>query len=193
MNRLVIVPDEKFEPLASTLKGRLSAVAGELKSEHFAGLMNELCRRVLLGFVRNRSDQELLLWGCSDGPFRVAWTSLPPESEVLNIVTAARDAGLPARVRESGQPATQTAGELQAGAWTNLEERRGRALDSMVASPVFVFDKCPAVLSLASYRTGGEPRIPSHADLVDLTETASLLARLIEDRLVRACLGLEML
>jgi len=193
MNRLVIVPDEKLEPLAQILKARLSAVADEVKSEHFAGLMSDQCRRVLLGFVRYRKEQELLLWGCSDGAFRVAWTSLPPESEVLNIVTATLDEGLPARVRASGQPAMQTADELQASAWTNLEERRGRALESLVASPLFLFDKCVAVLSLARYRTEDEPLAPPQTDLAELAEMTQLLARLLEDRLVRSCLGLESL
>lgn len=193
MHRLVIVPDEQLEPLARALRSQLSALADELKSEHFAGLLSEPCRRILLAVVRNRPTQELLLWGLSDAMFRVAWTSLPPESEVLNIVTAARNEGLPARVRASGLSAMQTADELQAGAWTNLEERRGRVLESLTASPVFLFDKCAAVLSLAKYRTDESPVMPSQTDLAEVAEKASLLGRLLEDRLIRACLGMESL
>lgn len=193
MNRLVIVPDEQLEPLARTLKSQLSGLVDELRSEHFAGLLDESCRRILQGLVRNRKAHEVLLWGPSDAVFRVAWTSLPPESEVLNIVTAARNEGLPARVRASGRSAMQAADELQAGAWTNLEERRGQVLESLAASPVFLFDKCAAVLSLAKYRTDESPVMPSQTDLAELAETASLLGRLLEDRLMRACLGMESL
>jgi hypothetical protein len=193
MNRLVIVPDERLEPLVHILKGRVAAVASEVKSEHFGSLMTEQCRRTLLGFVRNRKEQELLLWGCSDGVFRVAWTSLSPQSEVLNIVTAARDGGLPARVCASASAFTQTADELQAATWTNLEERRGRALQNLAASPVILFHKCAAVLSLASYRSEEGPQLSPETDLSDLLEISWLLARLLEDRLLRSCLGMESL
>jgi hypothetical protein len=193
MERLVIVPDEKFEALVLSLKSRLPPIVDEVRAENLASLMGERSRRVLLGIADAGQGQELLLWARSDRAYVVAWTSLPPESEVVGTATADPVAGLINRLFASGRSDVESREDLQATTWTNLQEKRGRALHSMAASPVILFGKCAAAVSLAQYQTEQIVKTLDQSDVVRVAEVASLLARLLEDRLLRAALGIESL
>jgi hypothetical protein len=193
MERLVIAPDEKLEPLVLSLKARLPAIADEVRAENLASLMGERSRHVLLGIADAGQQQELLLWARSHRAYAVVWSSLPPESEVVDTVTGDQASGFISRVFASARSDVETSEDLQAATWTNLEEKRGRALDSMAASPVILFGKCTAALSLAQYQAQGGVKTLDQSDLVPVAEAASLLARLLEDRLLRAALGIESL
>lgn len=193
MERLVIVPDEKLEPLAISLRARLPAIADEARAENLASLMGERSRRFLLGIVDTGEQQELLLWGRSERGYVVVWTSLRPESEVVGTVTADQASGFISRIFASGRSDVESGEDLQAATWTNLEEKRGRLLHSMAASPVILFGKCAAAVALAQYQVEGDVKTLDQSDAVRVAEAASLLARLLEDRLLRAALGIESL
>ena len=139
MNRLLIIPDEKFEPLVLSLNPVTPAIADEVQAENLASLMGERSRRVLLGIADAEKQQELLLWARSDRGYAVVWTSLPPESEVIGTAMADQDTGFINRVFSSGRSDVETGEHLQAALWTNLQQKRGRVLYSMAASPVSLF------------------------------------------------------
>jgi hypothetical protein len=191
MERLVIVPDEQVDRFA--LQARLRAIAGEVKAENLAYLMGEQSARVLLNGMHATEKQEVLVWGRSDRSFLVSWTSLTPLEEVAGVLASDHEEGLVSQVFESGQTVVQNADELRGATWTNLTEIRGRAIGSMAGAPVSLFGRPTAVLTLVGYREGDAPGYLSFEDAARLTRVASLLARLLEDRLIRAALGLETL
>jgi hypothetical protein len=92
----------------------------------------------------------------------------------------------------SGQSAVQSGAELQAGTWCNVEDRRGRAIHRIDASPVFLFGRCVAVATRVIY-VGGAAPLPNDHHTVEVAAAASTVSRLMEDRLIRSCLGIEAL
>ena len=183
MERLVIVPDEKLEPLVLSLKARLHAIAEEVTPENFAALAGEQLLGFLNGGMEGVEDHELLVWLPSGRALVVAWTTLDPKEEVVGAATAGFESGLLARVFASGNSERQQAADLEADTWTNLEDRRDRRLSSLAGSPIHLFGKCAGVLARAGYGNGCEDH--------PVAETAALLGRLVEDRIIRAVLGLE--
>ena len=177
---MVIVPDERWEALALSLRARLPAIVDELSPENFAAAAGGQA----LGFLEGRmgEGEELLVWLPAGRALVAGWTTLEPREEVAGTATASREEGLLARVFASGMSERGEGAELEAGAWTNLQERRGRRLAWLAASPVHVFGKVAGVLARAEYG-GGEGSIPA--------EEAALLGRLVEDRILRAALGWE--
>jgi hypothetical protein len=191
MERLVIVPDEQVDRFA--LQARLRAIAGEVKAENLAYLMGEQSARVVLNGMHPSERQEVLVWGRSERSFLAAWTSLTPLEEVAGALASDNEEGLVSQVFESSQTVVQNDDELRGATWTNLTEIRGRAIRSMAGSPVTLFGRPTAVLTLVEYREGDTPGSLTFDDAARLTRVALLLARLLEDRLIRAALGLETL
>lgn len=181
MNRLVIIPDEAHEALGSALKPRLAGIAREINAHNLANVMGS---HALRSFHSSAEDPqtELLLWAADGKDFVVALSTRFPKEEIEARARADAHEGMIARVMTSGRSETAAADDLEASDWTNLESLRGLRIGSMASSPVFLFENRTLVLSRVCY--GREPaETPA--------EQASLIGRLIEDRLIRATLGLE--
>jgi hypothetical protein len=186
MKRLVIVPDESHEALAAVLKSRLAGIVRELDAENLVDAMGIHAPAVLVRSADGMAGVEWVLWAGGGGDFAVAWTSAEPVDEVVGRVRADAGEGLVARVFASWRSELEMRDELQAGDWTNFERLRGRGIGAMAGSPVVVFGVCVAVLSVVvfvDFEGDGVVRPPA--------ETASLLGRLVEDRLLRATLGMD--
>jgi hypothetical protein len=191
MSRLLIIPDKKFEGLTSDLKTRLSAIAKEIRWEHLIDLFGAE-GTLLLGTVHDPDDsREIQIWGKSPAGFVIVWTSKGKSDAAVGVVTAELGRGLINQVFESARPEIKTGDYLNASDWTNLEKKRGAKLFSMAAHPVTIFGRCIAILSVSRF---GEPSAAQSGDQADAKvagSATSLLERLIEDRLIRSCLGLE--
>lgn len=184
MNRLVIIPDEAHEALGSSLKPRLAGIAREITAHNLAHIMGSHALRCFNSSAEDQ-ESELLLWAAEGKGFVVALATRPPREEIEGRARADAHEGMIARVMTSGRAEVATASDLEASDWTNLESLRGMRIEAMASSPVFLFENHALVLSRVRYG-GGESAKPSTP-----AETASLLGRLIEDRLIRATLGLE--
>jgi hypothetical protein len=184
MNRLVIIPDDAHEALGLSLKTRLVSIAREINAHNLAQVMGS---HALRSFASAADDvnSELVLWAAGGKDFVVALTTRLPKEQIENCARADAHEGMIARVIGSGRSESATAADLEAADWTNLETLRGIKIESMASSPLFLFENCTLVLSRISYeKTLSSPlRAPA--------ELAALLGRLIEDRLIRATLGIE--
>ena len=187
MNRLVIVPDAALEAAGLALKSRLAAIAGEIDATNIQPFMGPHALRCLTWAAEKNADSEILLWAREKNGYAVAWASGTPREDVEGRGRADEMEGMIARVFESHHSESERAHDLQAADWTNLERLRGATIDAMAASPVILFESCVAVLSRVRYRAKTENETTAAAP----AESASLLARLIEDRLIRATLGME--
>jgi hypothetical protein len=190
MNRLLIIPDEKFEPLALDLKTRLLTIAKELRWEHLADLIGADGAFLLSTIHHTDDSREIQIWGKSPTGFVVVWTSKGKTDPAVGTVTAELGRGLVNQVFESERPEVKEGDFLNASDWTNFEKKRGNALSRMAAHPISIFARCVAVLTLSQF--GDSPAAPSvdYGDAKTAGAAASLLTRLIEDRLIRSCLGL---
>lgn len=184
MNRLVIIPDEAHEALGTALRPRLAGIAREINAHNLVQVMGS---HALRSFNASAGDEQtdLLLWAGDGKGWVVALATRMPREEIEGRARADADEGMVARVMSSGRSEVEAAGDLEAADWTNLESLRGMRIEAMASSPVFLFDNCALVLSRVCYGSGESAEISTPA------ETASLLGRLIEDRLIRATLGLE--
>ncbi|WAC17817.1 hypothetical protein OVA24_11240 [Luteolibacter sp. SL250] len=182
MNRLVIVPDPALEAAGALLTTKLSVMIAEISADHLPQFLGTHALRCLAWASAEAPGAELILWGMGGTGHVVGWSSSGDSARAQ----ADGGEGLVARVAASQRSATEGAYDLQAAEWTNLERLRGVTISAMAASPVIVFGTTAAVLSRVFY--GKDEPVPSPAAPAD---TASLLGRLIEDRLIRSTLGME--
>lgn len=184
MNRLVIIPDEAYEALGFSLKARLVGIAREVNAHNLAHVMGSHALRSF-NSAAEVQESDLLLWAPDGKDFVVALATRLPKEEIEGRARADAQEGMIARVMGSGRSETGTSDDLEAADWTNLESLRGMKIEAMAASPVFLYENCTLVLSRVRY--GGKYTDKLNAP----SELASLLGRLIEDRLIRASLGIE--
>jgi hypothetical protein len=191
MTRLLIIPDEKFEPLTSELKTRLAAITKELRWEHLVDLFGSEGTILSSILPDIGGGREIQVWGKGPGSFVMVWTSKGKSDATIGVVTAELGRGLINQVFESMRPEIKEADFLNASDWTNFEKKRGVKLFSMAAHPIIVFGRCIAVLSLSRFEEAGNLEKIDHADANVAGAAGALVARLIEDRLIRSCLGLN--
>jgi len=182
MNRLVIVPDDSLELLVGSLKSKLAGVIREINSDNIVHAIGTHALDFLTSATPADPESEILLWAPETAGLAAAWTS----AETRGQIRSDRDEGLIFRVFSSGRSEAEAGVDLLAADWTNLEKIRGIPIAEMAASPVVAFETCIAVLSHVRYGIAAED-----TTLEPPAETAALLARLIEGRLIRAILGLE--
>lgn len=184
MNRLVIVPEEKHEALAEELKPRLSGIAKEVDANNLSQVMSAQTVTLLGEFAEN-SGGRVLVWAREGKGYALGWISDDTEPTLRGRVRADAGEGMIAMVFESGRSVSEVAANLELGEWSNLGELVDSPVAEMATSPVDVFGETVAVVSTIKSEEGDMPlRAP--------TEIALLVARLIEDRLIRMSLGLEM-
>ncbi len=172
------------------MRPRLSGIVRELNADNLVQAMGEHTQRYLAHVSEGYAGEEFLLWARQGNGFAVAWASGSERTDVEGRARADAEEGMIARIFATGRAESESASELQAADWTNLERLRGATIEEMSASPVFVFESCTAVFSRISYRN--RSRSPSAAQTArPLADRSFLIGRLIEDRLIRAILGLE--
>jgi len=181
MNRLVIVPEPSLEAAGLQVATKLAAIVSDISAAQLSESLGRHALRCLAWAVAEDPSAELILWGNDGADHALAWTS----ADGVTRAQADGNDGLIAHVAASQRSAAEGAYELQAGEWTNLERMRGVSISAMAASPVVAFGTTVAVLSRVLYGTeeSGPPAPPA--------DTASLLGRLVEDRLIRATLGMD--
>lgn len=185
MNRLVIIPDETHEALGAELKPRLAAIAREIAADNLSHLLSPQTT-AWLESISSTAPGELLVWAPEGKSYAVAWTPKTQETELRSRARADAGAGMIAQVFQSNRSATATtADELEAAEWSNLEAILGARIAAMATSPVLIFGHCALAISIV--QIGKSAEIP----LLPPAENAALLARLVEDRLLRMALGLE--
>lgn len=184
MNRLVIVPEEKYEALAEELKPRLSGIAKEVDANNLSQVMSAQTVALLEVFAKNTGGR-VLVWAREGKGYALGWISDDTEPTLRGRVRADAGEGMIAMVFESGRSVSEVAANLELGEWSNLGELVDRPVAEMATSPVDVFGETVAVISVVSEE---EDELVLRAP----AEVSSLVARLIEDRLIRMTLGFEM-
>jgi hypothetical protein len=190
-SRLVIVPSETMEPIALPLRAQLASLAGTLDAGNIVEAMGRQAIALIERLHDAVSNGEVIVWARSEPSFLAAWTSREPETEVVHSASSDAMQGLVSEVFESRRTKVRAEPELRAGDWTNLEQRRGFAIAQMAASPLVVFERCVAVITTIHYRSVQPAVHLSGGEASELAVTAGVVSRLIEDRLIRALLGLE--
>ncbi len=174
MSRLVIIPHESHEALGAELLPRLTVIAREADAGNIMGIIGAQGIS-LLESAAARAEGTLLLWAKQGDSYLVAWSG----TDLTGRVHADAGEGLIARVFGGGRSESAAADDLELSEWSNLPALFPGHITAMAASPVHVFGNCVAALCVIC---GG---------LQPPKETAPLLARLIEDRLIRMSIGLE--
>lgn len=180
MNRLVIVPEESHEAFGAELRPRLAAIAREIRAENLTQVIGPQG----IGLLGNFADATLQIWAEDGGGYGVAWESVSRDVPLAGRARADAGEGMIARVFGSGRSETCAADDLELAEWSNLPQLLPVAVAEMAASPVHVFGKCVAAISLIRETPGNSPLLPP-------SEIASLLSLLIGDRLLRMSIGLD--
>jgi hypothetical protein len=192
MNRLVIIPDRALELRAPEIALQLATLVDQIRADTLAGLIPESDLEFLAQTLKVLDEDELSIWAPCDRGYSVVWTSREPKSEMVGSASANPEEGLISRIFASGRSTRETAPDLQASSWSNIEKRRGQTVSSMAGSPVFIASKCAAILAVIQYQASDNRASLADEDLGLLATAASILGRLLEDRLIRALIGLKM-
>jgi len=184
MNRLVILPDETLQPLASSLRLRLEAIAREVSAQNLATLLDPLVSG-LVGELASSTKTEALLWGAGKECHSVVWASETAQDLVSRATADSRE-GLVARVFESGRGTCSGECESFSQEWTNLPRLRGRDVFSMACVPASLAGRIVGTLSLFSMDSEIECRL-----MGPLGRAAEIFSRVAEARILRECLALE--
>lgn len=184
MKRLVIVPEKKHETLGKELKLRLSGIAKEVDADSLSQVMSVHTSNLLEEFGKNFGGR-VLVWARDGKGYALGWISVDAEPSLRGRVRADAGEGMIAMVFESGRSVSEVSANLELNEWSNLGELILDPVAEMATSPVDVFGETVAVVSLVSGKEG-EMALRAPAEL------SLLVARLIEDRLIRMALGFEM-
>lgn len=180
MNRLIIVPEESHETMAAELRPRLAAIAREIRAENLTQVLGAQAAGLLGDFAAG----DMQVWAEDASGYSVAWENIARDVPLAGRGKADGGEGMIARVFNSGRSESAAAGDLELAEWSNLPQLLPTPVAGMSASPVHVFGKCVAVVSLIRKEPGGSRLLPPAG-------FASLLSLLIGDRLLRMSLGLE--
>lgn len=180
MNRLVIVPEESHEALGAELRPRLAAIAREIRADNLTQVIGPQG----IGLLGNFSSECLQLWAEDGNGFGIAWENVSRDVPLAGRARADAGEGMIARVFNSGRSETSSAEDLELAEWSNLPQLLPAPVAEMAASPVHVFGKCVAAVSLIREAPGDAPLLPP-------SDAASLLSLLIGDRLIRMSIGLD--
>lgn len=191
MSRLLIIPDEKFQALVPDFKARLLDITRQLRPEHVGHLLESDGAFIASTLANDEDSREFQIWARSPTGFVIVWSSKGKRDVAVGTVTAELGRGLINQVFESARAEAKSGGYLNASDWTNFETKRGASLLRMAACPITVFGLCAGVLSLSQFAATSAVESIGEEETQIAGTAASLASRLIEDRLVRACLGLS--
>lgn len=191
--RLNILPDPVFADLKSVLAERLERVAGSLRPEQFASLLDPLMRQTIeRGFVEAGADEGTVWLPEQTGAFLVpAWNTGPQAERLVGKFKQPLSAGLICMVFSSEQPF------LENEVWQNT--RQSKLLDSMlevqtnamIAVPFYFLRACRGVVSCVQLNKNGSPVRagfrPEH--LAHVQRATALLSQLVELRLLSRTVG----
>jgi hypothetical protein len=183
MNRLVIVPDERLEAVGADLMPRLAAISREIDANNLVGLFYAEVEG-MLEKASARQDGVLLVWAAEGNGYSPAWAGEGVAQDMVERVRADQGEGMIARVFGCGRGESAWADDLEISEWSNMEMVLGVKISAMSVSPVYVFGNCVAAVSVST--TDAVDVLP-----LPLSEVSGLLAKLIEDRILRAALGME--
>ena len=187
MERLVIVADEKDIQCGRSLLFRVTEIARQITAQNIASLIGE---RVLHHAEKKdqNSEAELVLWGRAEQHFLAAWTSVSPQSEIVDIALCQFDSGLVAEVFSTESARFLEEPLLQAPTFTNLGDRRGKPAMSMRGLPISVFGQCIGVLTWVEYGTQLSP--PSDEN-DEASKWAMIFGRFSELKILKMCMGMD--
>jgi hypothetical protein len=187
MARLVIVADDRDIQYGRSFRLRATEIARQITAQNIASLIGE---RVLLHAEKKseNSEAELVLWGRAEQHFLAAWSSVSPQSEIVDIARCPLESGLVAEVFSTQSARFQEEPLLQAGIFTNLGDRRGKRVVSMRGLPILVFGECIGVLTWVKY--GTEASSPSDEN-DEVAKWAMIFGRSSELKILKMCMGLE--
>ncbi len=187
MARLVISPEDSDIRFGRELGERFGKIATEINATNITSLLGD----AVINLAEKAADAsltEVILWATLDDKFRAAWTSTPPQADIVQVAVCESHVGLVAEVFSSRSSRSMEEPLLQASNFTNLSERRGKCVVSMQGLPVLFFDRCIGVLTEVRYETSP----PATADgAKQIGQLATIFGRSAELNVLKMCLGLD--
>jgi hypothetical protein len=187
MERLVIVAEEKDIQWGRSLLLRVTEIARQVTAQNIASLMGE--RLLHHAEKKDKSlETEIVLWGRAEQNFLAAWTSVSPQSEIVDIALCQLDSGLVAEVFSTETARSLEEPLLQASSFTNLGDRRGKSVIAMRGLPITVFGQCIGVLTWVAYET---QLSSSPGESNEVSELALIFGQFSELKILKMCLGMD--
>ena len=187
MERLVILPIDDHDELARELSNRVSAIARQITAQNIVSAIGESALR-LANSSHSQAVREIVLWARSEARFLAAWTSVAPESEVVGNVSWDGENGLIAEIFRTETGRSKQEPILQAPAFTNLGECRGRQISSITGTPLIIFGYCVGTVSSVYYQAAGAEVSAALED--DVAKLAAIFSVHLELRIIKSCLGI---
>ncbi len=193
--RLSILPDPLFAGLKPALADRLARVAATIQPDNFASLMDPLMRQVLdEGFAGARAHEGTVwLLDESEEHLVPAYNTGPNSQQIVGQFRQPLSAGLICMVFATEQAFLENDVSRNTRQSKRLDELLGVQTYALIAVPFCFLNACRGVISCVQLQRPDASPADSpgfHAPhLVRVQRTASVLARLLELRLLGDTIG----
>jgi hypothetical protein len=192
-----IVPDSAFEALRPALVERLERIGSEIRAMDIDSIFDELMREILGQGFTQVGAHEGTVWLLDDtGKSLVPALNTGPDAGRLADFKQPLNAGLISMVYSSEQSF------LENEVWRNSEQSKmldtllGKQTCAMIAVPFCFLHACRGVISCVQLKNPGsaepDPSGFSSEHLTSIQRTADFLARLIDLRIIRQIIGLNL-
>ena len=195
--RLSILPDERIAALRPVLDARVGEAAAMICGESFAEFFDGPMHAVFCGCIATSGAHEGTVWLLDEARTALVprFNSGPNAATFVNIFRQTLSAGLISTVVATEQPMCENAMDRHPLHDKSLDRKLGVRTCAMLAAPFYFAGELRGVLSAVLLAQAGEPapELPGFSTIAleKLQLNASILARLIERRLLGLALGLE--
>ena len=192
-----IVPDTDFEALRPALLERLERIGSEVRAADIDLIFDGLMREVLeQGFARVGAH-EGTVWLLDDTGANLAPAlNTGPDAHRLTDFKQPLNAGLISMVFSSEQSFLENEVWKNSGQSKVLDTMLEKQTCAMIAVPFCFLHACRGVISCVQLKSAGstepDPSGFRSEHLVSIQRTADFLARLIELRVIRQIIGLNL-
>jgi hypothetical protein len=190
MARLNLLPEPAFVDLKPILGERLQRIAADINVEQYSSLLDPLMREVLThGFAEAGAHEGTVWLVDAAGEYLVpAYNSGPNAALLVGKFRQPLGAGLICMVFASEQPFVENEVHKNPNANPLLDTLLHVQTCALIGVPFSFLQRCRGVISCVRLRQGDEQQaLPDGfrpADLIAVQRAASVLARLIEYRLL---------
>ena len=195
--RLTLLPDGRFAGLLPGLHDRLASAAASITPENFGSLLDETMRQVIRIAFKSAEADEGTVWLADQAAQRIApvYNTGPYAARFIGNFEQRLGTGLLGMVLANERPFLENHVQQNAQRDTSLDTLLGVRTCALIAVPFYFQEACRGVISCVQLTEPGLAEPPARgfdeAHEAAIWHASATLGRLVDDRLLRAVLGLS--
>jgi len=193
--RLSLLPAAAILPFVPDLKKHLSAVAADITPENLTSVLDGTMTRLITGAFQRAGAQEGAIWlhDTHRNSLVMAFNTGPNAAVLVGKFSQPLTSGIVSMVFASEQPFLENEVFRNSRHDKTFDTQMHLRTESMVATPFYFLGACRGIVSGVQLQPAGaheRARGFGEHDLVALREAATILGKLLDERILRIVVGL---